>query len=67
MLSKHAHKTNLSWALPDLEAVNHCSVSQNTLISLSARLKTGLLNTVSTYFTPQLAQLLDTATVQIHA
>lgn len=43
MLSKHAHKTNLSWALPDLEDVNHFLVNQNTLILLSTRLKSGLL------------------------
>lgn len=38
MLSKHAHKTNLSWALPDLENVNHFSVNQTTLISLESGL-----------------------------
>lgn len=42
MLSKHAHKTNLSWTLPNLEDVDHFLVNQNTLISLSTTFKRGM-------------------------
>lgn len=52
MLSKHAHKTDLSWALPDLEDVNHFSVNQNTLISLSTRCKSGLLDQCYLFHSP---------------